>query len=191
MKDELNEIRSLMTESTLGATLDALHKVATKYLLTDALREIDAVRSTYGYMKQYLYTGYEDPQRSSLYRELRQSAYEISSRMLEKSIVRDNRTLSQAKDEAARNPVAFEEIGAKLGVYIGELTALKGEANGAERAKYINEKLYTYRRNVFNAVYSALVLTAAEETALTDLLVSASTARADERLVICALMLAR
>ncbi len=169
MNKELIDTRRKINSVSLDSTLQRLIRVAKENYMMQPLQELEALNSTYRYLKQYLLTGYNDSKRESLYHELRQRAYETSSEMLRSSIEEGNRSFLQASDSARKNQLSLEELESDTTLHTSDI--------------------YTYRQHIFNTIYTTLTLSSAQEKSLTSFLLSPTTSPTDLRLVISALML--
>ncbi len=166
MKKALQNIRSRITTDSLDCTLSQLMRLAIDNHFSKEMQELEAITSTYRYLKQYLLTGYNDSKRETLYLELKQGAYEISSRMLEESICEENRSFAGAREIAEKSALSIDET-------IKDLSS------------------YEDRGRLFNIIYSTLVLSASAEKALTKFLTTPEANFTDVRLIISALMLSQ
>ncbi len=169
MNKEIIDIRKRINDVSLDTTLQRLLRVAREGYMGKALQELEAVNSTYRYLKQYLLTGYNDSKRESLYHDLKLRVYGTSTEMLRGSLEENNRSFAQASDSARKNQVSIDEIENDIALHEGDI--------------------YTYRQHLFNTLYTTLTLSVAQEKALRDFLLSPSRSMADVRVVISALML--
>ncbi len=169
MNKEIADIRRQINRVSLDSILQLLLRVAKEHSMTHSLQELEAVNSTYRYLKKYLLTGYNDSKRESLYHSLKVRAYETSAEMLHQSIEETNRSFAQASDSARKNHVSIEEIANDILLH--------------------DTDIYVYRQYLFNTIYNTLTLTTAQQTALTKFLLSPTTSMTDARIVVSALML--
>ncbi len=181
MNETLFNIRQNINSDSLGSTLRGLSQLAAEWRMTERQQELEALASNYYFMKQYLLTGYNDSRRDALYHELKTGAYEAASRMAESNLADENRALKQAKESAAKSRVSIGGVGEKLAQLAGE--TVQNAAGIAD--------LYSFRRELFDTVFATLTLTAADELALSELLLSEKTSPDDARLIVSAMLLAQ
>ncbi len=140
-------------------------------------------------MKQYLVTGYDDDKREDLYRSLQVKAYDVSSRLLERSFVEGNRSYAQAKEESRKAGISLDGLRGRMMTIYGRIAAVG--AGDESRRRELFEQLYAFRRSLFSTLYTTIALSAAEMEALGLFLLSGETEMADVRLVLSALMLSQ
>ncbi len=191
MKEELTEIRNTIISDSLDTTLKALERLARTHHCSDELQALDSVKSTYNYLKQYLLTGYNDEKREQVYRELKANAYEISSRLMEKSLIESNRTLAQAKESVSARLAIIEDIEENFTNIYESIEEAKRENEDQESLKERYKGLDYLRKNIFNLLYARLVLTQSEETALAEIFADEFLKPEDLRLITGALMLSQ
>ncbi len=192
MRNKLQQIICDIPSVSLGYSLSRLRALVEDNHMGQEMQEIEAIGSTYGYMKQFMMNGLEDNQRGALYKELKRKLYELGKKLVHRIILQDNISLRQALESTKNSPVVWEDMEQRLCWFDSELAIAHLDSNGKQRIRDINEQLHDYRKQLFNSIYSTALLTQGQEKMLTDYLVSpVSAGITDSRLIISALMLAQ
>ncbi len=192
MRNKLQQIISDIPSGSLGYNLSRLKTIVEDNHMGQEMQELEAVSSTYGYMKQFMMNGVEDSQRGVLYKKLKRKSYELAKKLFCSIILQENISLRQAMESAKNTPMAWEDMEQRLCWFESEIAIARLDASGTQRIKDINEQLLTYRKTLFNSIYSTAFITQGQEKALTAYLISSvSVGVTDSRLIISALMLAQ
>ncbi len=191
MKKELTNIRAHAADYSLDQLIGALKALASAYHQEEMLQKLDTISSTYSYMKQYLLAGTVDTQRSALYYELKEKAFGISSEMLHAVLLAENRSLRQARESSIKTPFDYGDIESRLAWFADELAILSLDNADNEKYRSTNEKLFAYRQQLFNTLYSSSILTSSERDAIKDALLSPNADNTDVRIILSALMLSQ
>ncbi len=192
MRNKLQQIISDIPSGSLGYNLSRLKTIVEDNHMGQEMQELEAVSSTYGYMKQFMMNGVEDSQRGMLYKELKRKSYELVKKLFCRIILQENISLRQAMESAKNTPMAWEDMEQRLCWFESEIAIACLDASGGQRIRDINEQLLAYRKTLFNSIYSTVFITPGQEKALAAYLVSpVSAGLTDSRLIISALMLAQ
>ncbi len=184
MKRELIELRSQITSVSLDTTLQRLLRLCRDNHLSAQATEVEALCTTYHYLKQYLLTGYNDAKRETLYRELTANAYAISSQLYAVALAENNRSYANARTEAANKHVSIDNLPEVFQQYVSDFVR-------KQMSPHVCGEVYTFRQDLFTTLYACALLTPSNYQALSDVLTHPTTPVTDVRLILCSLLLAQ
>lgn len=189
MIEELQIIRDNILSDTLGVTVTRLRALAEKYHLSNILTEIMRIDEDYRLMKQYMLMGYADDSRSELILKMKNSAYDISSRILQIIYANENGSYKKQYDFARHHTVDYYAVGEKLQRYQQDIAIYSLDSDNKEKVHQLYLDLHNYRELLFAQLMTSSPFSDAEASEVLSLLLSVGIDTIDKQLMVSAITL--